>query len=200
MRRVRRGKGIAMSSMDDIRITGDPILEEACEPIEDIDDEVKDLARSMLETMYEAEGCGLAAPQVGVKRRLVVVDCEWGSGKKTPYVLINPEIVEASDETRTTGEGCLSFPGVTVQVERPRRVVVHATNLDGDVMRYEAEDSLLAVCLQHEIDHLDGKTLLDHLGPMGRMRVKKQVREAIEAGAKPGDVSKPEKASKSKGK
>ena len=167
-----------MSLMDDIRITGDPVLEEVCEPVADINDEIKDLAHSMLETMYEADGCGLAAPQVGVNKRLVVVDCEWGSGKKTPYVLINPEIVETSDELRTTGEGCLSFPGVTVQVERPRRVVVHA------------------VCLQHEIDHLDGKTLLDHLGPMARMRVKKQVREAIEAGAKPGDVEKPSKAPK----
>lgn len=180
-----------MSSMDDIRITGDPVLQEVCEPIEEIDGSIADLAHSMLETMYEAEGCGLAAPQVGVKKRLVVIDCDWGEGKRNPYVLINPEIVEVSEETRTTGEGCLSFPGVTVEIERPRHVVVHATNLDGDLMRYDAEDSLMAVCLQHEIDHLDGVTLLDHLGPMARMRVKQQVRKAIEEGAKPGDTSSP---------
>ncbi len=179
-----------MSSTDDIRLTGDPVLQEVCEPVENVED-VRELAESMLETMYEAEGCGLAAPQVGVPKRLVVIDCGWGSGEKTPYVLINPEIIEVSDETRVTGEGCLSFPGVTVEVERPRRVVVHAMNLDGDVMRYEADGTLMAVCLQHEIDHLDGKTLLDHLGPMARMRVKRQVQEAIEAGAKPGDVSNP---------
>lgn len=178
-----------MAETLDIKICGEPVLTRDAEPIEEIDDEVRELAAAMLDTMYAAEGCGLAAPQVGVSRRMVVIDCDWGEGERNPYVLINPEVVEASEETRTTSEGCLSFPGVTVEVERPRHVVVHALNLDGDLMRYDAEDSLMCACLQHEIDHLDGRTLLDHLGPMGRMRVKQQVREALEAGAKPGDTS-----------
>ncbi len=180
-----------MGFMDDIRITGDPVLEAVCEPVERIDDDIRELADSMLATMYEADGCGLAAPQVGVLKRLVVIDVDWGHGDKNPFVLINPQIVEASEETRPYGEGCLSFPGVTVEIERPRHVVVQATDLNGDLLQYDAADSLLAVCLQHEIDHLDGRTLLDHLGPMGRMRVKQQVRKAIAEGAKPGDVSSP---------
>lgn len=178
-----------MAGIDDIRITGDPVLEKVALPVGDITDEIRELASSMLATMYEAEGCGLAAPQVGVLKRLVVIDVDWGNGQKNPFVLVDPIIVELSDDTRSYGEGCLSFPGVTVEIERPRRVVVHARNLDGDLMRYEASDSLLAVCLQHEIDHLDGKTLLDHLGPMGRMRVKQEVKHAMAQGAKPGDVA-----------
>lgn len=181
----KRSKG----DLADIRLSGDKVLETPCEPIEAIDDDIRALAQQMLDDMYAAEGCGLAAPQVGRSIRLVVVDCDWGGGRKrNPYVLVNPRIVEKSEETRVSGEGCLSFPGVTVEVERPRRVVVLAEDLDGQTLRYEAADSLMAVCLQHEIDHLDGVTMVDHLGPLARTRTLAEVDRAIAAGAQPGET------------
>lgn len=175
--------------LDDIVLMGDPVLKQVCEPVGEITDEVRALAARMTEDMYAAEGCGLAAPQVGVPIRMIVVDCEYGAGtRKNPYVLIDPEIVELGEKTEVGSEGCLSFPGVSVDVERPTRVVVHARNLDGDLMRYEAEDSLLARCLQHEIDHLNGVVMLDHLGPIAKIHATEQVKRAIAAGVQPGET------------
>ena len=127
---------------------------------------------------------------MGVAKQLVVIDVEWaGKGsKKNPYVLINPKIVTADGPDRTTGEGCLSFPGVTVEVTRPSHVGVQALTLDGDLMQYEAADNLLAVCLQHEIDHLHGVTMMDHLPASTRVRAMAQYQDALNAGARPGDV------------
>ena len=158
-----------MSGIDDIVLSPDPRLKQECAPITEITPEVRELAERMLEDMYAADGCGLAAPQVGEVVQMVVIDVDWAGGDKNPYVLINPRIVESSDETRTYEEGCLSFPGITVEVERPSGVVVHAENLDGDTMRYEASANLMAVCLQHEIDHLHGITMVDHLSPADRI-------------------------------
>ena len=175
--------------LDDIVLMGDPVLTREASPIQTIDDEVRALAERMIDDMYAAEGCGLAAPQVGESVAMVVIDCDYGDGtKKNPYVLINPQIVEQSEETFTGSEGCLSFPGVTVEVERPRHVVVHAQNLDGELMRYEADSTLLARCLQHEIDHLHGTVMLAPLGPMARMRAAARVRQAIAEGVRPGET------------
>jgi peptide deformylase len=177
-----------MGNVEEIVIAGDPVLSVDCEPIEEITPEIEALAERMLDDMYAADGCGLAAPQIGVAKRMVVIDVDYGAGPKNPYVLINPEIVETSEETRVYNEGCLSFPGITVDVERPNRVVVHAMNLDGDLMRYEAEGSLMAVCLQHEIDHINGTTMVDHLGPLAKMRALQKVKQAVAEGAKPGET------------
>ncbi|MBR3383706.1 MAG: peptide deformylase [Atopobiaceae bacterium] len=178
-----------MSGIDDIVLSPDPRLKQECAPITEITPEVRDLAERMLEDMYAADGCGLAAPQVGELVQMVVIDVDWAGGDKNPYVLINPRIVESSDETRTYEEGCLSFPGITVEVERPSGVVVHAENLDGDTMRYEASDNLMAVCLQHEIDHLHGVTMVDHLPLLKRVSKLREVERAIASGVRPGETS-----------
>lgn len=177
---------------DDIVLTPDPRLSKVCEPIEEINDEVRELARRMLVDMYASDGCGLAAPQVGENVRLVVIDCDYADedGEENPYVLINPEVVVADGDPRPFNEGCLSFPGISVTVERPSHVIVRAHNLDGDLMQYEAEGNLMAVCLQHEIDHLNGVTMVDHLPPMKRARALRECQEAIAAGARPGQTSK----------
>ncbi|NLH92027.1 MAG: peptide deformylase [Atopobium sp.] len=179
-----------MSVADDIVVGPDERLETHCVPIETIDAEVEGLARRMLKDMYATDGVGLAAPQVGELVQLVVIDVDYAEpgGKKNPYVLVNPVIVTADGQPRTTSEGCLSFPGVSCEITRPSHVVVRATNLDGDLMQYEAKDNLLAVCLQHEIDHLHGITMIDHLGPAERVRVLGELEAALDAGARPGDV------------
>ena len=177
-----------MSALDDIVVAPDERLKTECEPIQEIDGKVARLARRMLRDMYAADGCGLAAPQVGELIQLVVIDVDYTSKGKNPYVLINPRVIVADGEERENGEGCLSFPGITVPVSRPTHVVVQALNLDGDLMQYEARDNLLAMCLQHEIDHLHGVTMLDHLAPAQRVRAVAAYQDALARGARPGEV------------
>ncbi len=178
-----------MSGVKDIVLSPAPVLKQECAPITEIDAGVKRLAKRMLRDMYAADGCGLAAPQVGESVQLVVIDVDYGGdGEKNPYVLINPVVVEADGEPQVGAEGCLSFPGISVPVERPSHVVVEAYNLDGDRMRYEAEGNLMCVCLQHEIDHLHGVTMIDHLSLEDRAAALEAYREALASGAKPGDV------------
>lgn len=179
-----------MKELEEIVLSPDPRLSQECAPIEEIDDEVRALAKRMLKVMYAADGCGLAGPQVGEMRQIVVIDVDWaGKGsKKNPYVLINPRVVTADGPEIEGSEGCLSFPGVSVRVKRPSHVVVQAKNLDGDLMQYEASDNLMAVCLQHEIDHVHGVTMFDHLSPMARAEAERDYEEALAAGARPGDT------------
>lgn len=179
-----------MKELEDIVLSPDPRLSQECAPIEKIDDEVRALAKRMLKVMYAADGCGLAGPQVGEMRQIVVIDVDWaGRGsKKNPYVLINPEVVVADGPEVEGSEGCLSFPGVSVRVSRPSHVIVRARNLDGDLMQYEAEGNLMAVCLQHEIDHLHGVTMVDHLTPSERTRALRDFEDALAAGARPGET------------
>ena len=179
-----------MKELEEIVLSPDPRLSQECAPIEEIDDEVRALAKRMLKVMYAADGCGLAGPQVGEMRQIVVIDVDWaGKGsKKNPYVLINPRVVTADGPEIEGSEGCLSFPGVSVRVKRPSHVVVQAKNLDGDLMQYEASDNLMAVCLQHEIDHVHGVTMFDHLAPMARAEAERAYEEALAAGARPGDT------------
>lgn len=178
-----------MADLADIVISPDPRLKQVCEPIAEITPEICELAERMLDDMYEAYGCGLAAPQVGELVRMVVIDVDWAAdGPKNPYVLINPVIIVADGEEREGEEGCLSFPGISVAVTRPSHVVVEAYNLEGDLMRYEAADNLLAVCLQHEIDHLNGITMVDHLSAVKRLAAMRSYHEALAEGAQPGDV------------
>lgn len=159
---------------------GEDVLQQKAEPIAEITPQIKELAAAMLDLMYEEEGVGLAAPQIGRAIRLVVIDCDYSDKhSRNPYVLVNPRILEMSEEVTMESEGCLSFPGVTVEIERPAGVVVEAENLDGETLRYEADYSLLARCLQHEIDHLDGITMLDHLGPIARTKAVAKVREEL---------------------
>ena len=134
-----------------IRIQGDPVLTKVCRPIPEVTDRIRTLAEDMLETMYEANGVGLAAPQVGILKRMVVIDIGDGQG---PFIMINPEIIE-SDGEQTGDEGCLSLPGKAGTVTRPNYVKAHA--FDENMEEYEIEGTeLMARAMCHEIDHLDG--------------------------------------------
>ncbi|QWT17144.1 peptide deformylase [Collinsella sp. zg1085] len=175
--------------LNGIVLSPDPRLKTECAPIEEITPEIRELAESMKQTMFEDGGVGLAAPQVGALVQMVLVDTEYSSAEDyDPYVLINPVIVEKSDTMQTSCEGCLSIPGITVEIARPDHVVVEAYNLDGELMVYEASNDLFCVCLQHEIDHLHGITMFDHLAPAARARALREYQEALARGAKPGDT------------
>lgn len=154
----------------------DPILKTKCKSVETVDDTVRRLANDMLETMYKAPGIGLAAPQIGLDRRVIVIDVSREDEPDQPLQMINPEIVWSSDAGKVYEEGCLSLPELFADVERPAEVKVSYIDLDGRKREIEA-DGLLAVCLQHEIDHLDGVLFVDHLSALKRnMIIKKMVK------------------------
>jgi peptide deformylase len=146
----------------------DPRLKKTASPVREIDDSIRRLARDMAETMYEAPGVGLAATQVDVHKRVIVIDVS--ETRDELLVLINPEILE-SEGSQTCEEGCLSVPGIYDKVERAEHVAVRYLNLDGTIRTIEGE-GLLAVCLQHEIDHLEGKVFVEHLSPLKQTRIK----------------------------
>ncbi|MCK0536940.1 peptide deformylase [Alcanivorax quisquiliarum] len=150
----------------------DPRLRTVAKPVAKVDDELRKLIDDMLETMYAAQGIGLAATQVNVHQRLLVLDVS--EERDQPMVFINPEIVPLGDDTKTYDEGCLSVPGFYETVERPDRVRVKALDRDGNPFEMDCE-GLLAVCLQHEIDHLDGKLFVDHISRLKRDRIKKKI-------------------------
>ena len=147
----------------------DARLHTIAKPVAAVDARLKNLVTDMFETMYEAEGIGLAATQVNVHERLVVIDISENRDK--PLVLINPEIIWASAETRVGDEGCLSVPGIYDGVERSTSIKVQALDLDGKLQTHEAE-GMLAVCIQHEMDHLMGKVFVEYLSPLKRNRIK----------------------------
>jgi peptide deformylase len=148
-------------SILDIRVLGDAILRQETTKVAEVTDELRTLIADMFETMHHARGIGLAAPQVGRSERLAVIEIEG-----EPLVVINPEIVERSGKAKAE-EGCLSIPDIYADVERPKDVVVRALDIDGKPYEIAATD-LLARCLQHEIDHLDGKLFLDYLSVLKR--------------------------------
>ncbi len=147
----------------------DPRLHTVAKPVADVNQRLSQLVSDMFETMYEAAGIGLAATQVDVHERLIVIDVS--EKRDEPMVLINPELVWRSEETRLGEEGCLSVPGIYDGVERSIAVKVQALNLDGQSQIYEAE-GMLAVCIQHEMDHLMGKVFVEYLSPLKRNRIK----------------------------
>ncbi len=172
-----------------IVLSPDPRLRQECAPIENIDGHIEEIADKMKRLMFENGGCGIAAPQIGELIQMVLIDCEYtGEDDYDPYVLINPVIVEASETTRPFSEGCLSIPGINVEISRPDHVVVEAYDLDANLMRYEADGDLFCVCLQHEIDHLHGKTMFERLAPMQRIKAMKDYQDALARGAKPGET------------
>jgi peptide deformylase len=149
-------------SILDIRVLGDPVLRKPTKPVTEVSDELRRLIADMFETMYAAEGIGLAAPQVGISERVAVVDVE---GQK--FALINPEIVSRNGASQKAEEGCLSIPDIYGDVERPPEVTIRALDENGN--QYEASgNDLLGRCFQHEIDHLDGKLFIDYLSPLKR--------------------------------
>ena len=151
-------------SLREIRVFGDPVLRKMCRPVEQVDAEIRQLVDDLIETMYEADGIGLAAPQVGVPLRAFVYDVR--EDNVLPGVLINPEIVERAGVVKEE-EGCLSIPGLSELVERAARVVVRGLDAGGEAVEMEA-DGLFSRCLQHECDHLDGVLFIDRLSPLKR--------------------------------
>ena len=165
-------------------ILPDPILRQASKPIETVDGDVKKLAADMLETMYDAPGIGLAAIQIGVPRRMLVLDVSKEGDDKAPLVFINPEVVASSDERSVYEEGCLSIPDYYAEVERPAKITVRHLDAEGREQVTQA-DGLLATCLQHEIDHLNGILFIDHISKLKReMVIRKFTKAAKLRGSK----------------
>jgi len=155
----------------------DPRLKKKSRPVDQVDADVRQLMDDMLETMYAAPGIGLAAPQVGVLKRVIVLDIEREDTKTGPLFMANPEIVEASDEDASYEEGCLSVPEHYSEVVRPAKVTVRYLDREGKAQELAAE-GLLATCLQHEIDHLDGILFIDHISALKRNMILRKLLKA----------------------
>lgn len=168
-----------------ILIHPDPRLKKTCEPVTEITPDLAALAEDMLETMYDAPGIGLAAPQIGVMRRVIVLDCAKAPDEPRPLVMINPEVTWASEDLSTYEEGCLSIPEQYAEVARPVRVRVAWTALDGSAQEEEFSD-LWATCVQHEIDHLNGKLFIDFLGPLKRQMITRKMEKLKRERARQG--------------
>lgn len=153
----------------------DPRLKKPCAPVASVTDDLRALGRDMLETMYNAPGIGLAAPQVGVMVRMIAMDCVKDPELiARPMVLLNPEVVWSSEELNTYDEGCLSIPDQYADVTRPAVVIVRWMDLEGAAQE-ETFDGLWATCVQHEIDHLNGKLFIDYLGPLKRQMITRRM-------------------------
>ena len=150
----------------------DPKLHTVAKPVVAVDDRVKQLTKDMLATMYDANGIGLAATQIDVHERVIVIDVS--EERDTPLVLINPEVVWKSESTKIAEEGCLSVPGIYDGVPRAEKITVKALDENG-VSREVTADELLAICIQHEMDHLQGKLFVDYLSPLKRQRIRQRL-------------------------
>jgi peptide deformylase len=158
----------------EILIWPDPLLKQKARPVAKVDDKVRALVKDMFETMYAAEGVGLAAPQVGVLQRVIVLDTSPSQEGAKPVAMINPEIIGMEGET-TFAEGCLSIPGESEEVDRAARVTVKFLDVDGQEQSL-ACDALLAIAVQHEVDHLDGIVYVDHISTLKRELIRKRMK------------------------
>ncbi|WGV14702.1 peptide deformylase [Fuscovulum ytuae] len=169
-----------------ILIHPDPRLKKLCDPVAEITPDMGKLAEDMLQTMYDAPGIGLAAPQVGITKRLIVMDCVKAENEAPrPLVLFNPEVTWASEELSTYDEGCLSIPDQYAEVQRPAEVRVRWMGLDGKSQE-EQFSGLWATCVQHEIDHLNGKLFIDYLGPLKRQLITRKMEKLKRERARQG--------------
>ncbi|WP_171205735.1 peptide deformylase [Ruegeria sp. HKCCA0235A] len=160
-----------------ILIHPDPRLKKVCAPVSDLTDELRTLADDMLETMYDAPGIGLAAPQIGVLERLIVLDCIKEEGETPrPLIMFNPQVIASSEETNVYEEGCLSIPDQYAEVTRPKVVDVTWMDEKGN-LRQDTFDGLWATCVQHEIDHLNGKLFIDYLKPLKRQMITRKMQK-----------------------
>ena len=164
-------------SIKPILLHPDPRLKKVAEAVPDLSDDLRKLADDMLETMYDAPGIGLAAPQLGVLTRLIVMDCiRDDSEPPQPMIMFNPEVILSSDELNTYEEGCLSIPEQFAEVTRPKEVAVRWIDRDGNVQERDF-DGLWATCVQHEIDHLNGKLFIDYLKPLKRQMITRKMQK-----------------------
>jgi peptide deformylase len=164
----------------DIVKYGDSILTKRADKITEFDQNLGRLVDDMFETMYQAPGVGLAAPQIGVLKRLFVMDCAGGKDKTRKVALINP-VIEMEEGEQVGDEGCLSFPGIAFEVTRPQRLVVSAYDLDGSQFRLDVMN-LEARCVSHETDHLDGELFINYLSPLKRDLIKRKIKKKIKDG------------------
>jgi len=164
----------------EILVVPDPRLKLKSDPVETVDDELRALMDDMLETMYDAPGIGLAAIQVGVPKRVIVMDLARGEDEPEPRYFINPEILWRSEETEPYEEGCLSVPDIYDEIERPAKVRLRYLNYHGEQVEEDAE-GMFAVCIQHEMDHLEGVLFIDYLSRLKRTRAVAKVKKAQEA-------------------
>ena len=163
-------------SLRPILIHPDPRLKKVCPPVEDLDDGLLQLAEDMLETMYNAPGIGLAAPQVGVLKRIFVMDCAGEGEDPLPTVCFNPEIISTSDEMVSTEEGCLSIPDVYENVTRHETVRLRYLDRTGELVEQDL-DGRWSICAQHELDHLNGKLFIDYLGAVRRTMITNKMKK-----------------------
>jgi len=168
-----------------ILIHPDPRLKKLCDPVTGITDDLRRLAQDMLETMYDAPGIGLAAPQVGVTKRLIVMECMKAPDTPRPLILFNPEITWTSDDLNTYEEGCLSIPEQYADVQRPDKATVRWLDETG-APQEETFEGLWATCVQHEIDHLNGKLFIDYLGLMKRQLITRKMEKLKRERAREG--------------
>lgn len=168
----------------DILIHPDPRLKKPCEPIAAVSAEIYALASDMLETMYDAPGIGLAAPQIGVMKRLIVMDC-IKDGPPEPMALLNPRVLWSSEDLASYEEGCLSIPDQYAEVKRPSSVKVGWMDLNG-ALQERMFEGLWATCVQHEIDHLEGKLFIDYLGPLKRQMITRKMEKLKRERARSG--------------
>jgi len=164
-----------MSKLD-IKKYGDPVLRVKCEEIKEINEEVRELAKNMLKAMYHENGIGLAAPQVGDKRRIIVLDIGQG-----PLSLVNPQILMKSGNNSRDYEGCLSLPGVNLKIRRARKVEAQGFSLEKNQLVKIQAEGLLARDFQHEIDHLDGVMIIDHVSPFKKMKAIRKLKRELRA-------------------
>ncbi|WP_371170358.1 peptide deformylase [Aliiroseovarius sp. 2305UL8-7] len=164
-------------SIRPILIHPDPRLKKVADTVPDLSDDLRQLADDMLETMYDAPGIGLAAPQVGVLTRLIVLDCVRDESEPAqPVIMFNPEVIQSSDDLNVYEEGCLSIPEQYAEVTRPKEVSVRWLDRDGNVQQQDF-DGLWATCVQHEIDHLNGKLFIDYLKPLKRQMITRKMQK-----------------------
>ena len=154
-----------------------PLLVRKSTRIDNFDENVASLSRDLIDTMYDADGVGLAAPQIGINKRIFVLDCSREDEEKDCRIVINPEIEHESEEIGSYKEGCLSIPGITEEISRPKIIQVVYQDLDGGLQRH-SYDGLWSTCFQHELDHLNGKLFIDHLRPMKKILVKNKMKKS----------------------
>jgi peptide deformylase len=164
----------------EILVVPHPLLKQVSKPVATVTDETRALMDDMLETMYAAPGIGLAAVQIGVPKRVIVMDLSREGEEKQPRYFVNPEILWASEETAPYEEGCLSVPEIYDEVERPAQVKLRYLNYQGEQIEEDA-DGLFAVCIQHEMDHLEGVLFIDHLSRLKREQAIKKVKKQAKA-------------------
>ena len=155
----------------------DPLLLMRSAKINIFDKNLVNLSRDLIDTMYDADGVGLAAPQIGINKRIFVMDCSSENEEKDCRVVINPEIEHASEELGSYKEGCLSIPGITEEISRPKVIKVLYQDVNG-VLQRDTYDDLWSICFQHELDHLNGKLFIDHLRPMKKILVKNKMKKS----------------------